>query len=104
MVTGDFVCRAIPKLNAWAGNSSWLPFAGSHTFGEEDEMGAMSTEHSYVRREQPLLELQVANGCTVGAGRSQVTHGQRERAAIGGNARGWIMTDKYDPVLTSLQV
>ena len=56
------------------------------------------------RRKQRLLELQLADGCTVGAGRSQVTQGQRQRAAIGGSAHGWIVTDKYDMVLTLLQV
>jgi len=71
----DFACWVIPKLKALAGSSGWLTFSGPHTFGEADEVGAFSAEHGYVRREQPLLELQLADSCSVGAGRSQVTHG-----------------------------
>jgi hypothetical protein len=75
VVTDDFACWVIPKLTAFASSSGWVTFSGPHTFGEADEMGAFSREHGYGRQEQPLLELQLADGGTVGAGRSQVTHG-----------------------------
>jgi hypothetical protein len=46
-----------------------------------------------VTRKQTLLELQLANGRTICAERSQVPHRECQRASVSGEVKGWMMTD-----------